>query len=131
MEKVGDGLCPSFSIVLTILNREGSKDVAVCGWDERKGSQATLEDRSHAVDKGRESAKRGRRVNIVNMSLQDGRPLSRDVEVEEKVDEEIGTEEHTPLVALAPDVSLPEEQPPACRDVSASPAFLCLDEVSI
>ncbi|XP_070710324.1 coiled-coil domain-containing protein 146 [Pempheris klunzingeri] len=38
-------------------------------------------------------------------------------------------EENIPLVALAPDASLPEEQRSASADVSASPAFQCLDEL--
>ncbi|XP_038594903.1 coiled-coil domain-containing protein 146 [Micropterus salmoides] len=61
---------------------------------------------------------------------QGSRPPSRgEVEVEEQ---EVykGMEEVTPLVALAPDASLPlEEQPSANADVSASPAFQCLDEM--
>lgn len=63
---------------------------------------------------------------------QGSRPPSRgEVEVEEQ---EVykGMEEVTPLVALAPDASLPlEEQPSANADVSASPAFQCLDEVRL
>lgn len=39
-----------------------------------------------------------------------------------------GTED-APLLALAPDASLPEDQPSTTTDVSASPAFHCLDEV--
>lgn len=51
-----------------------------------------------------------------------------EAEAEDKTeDKEI--EEDTPLVATAPEVFLPEEQPSACTDVSASPAFQCLDEV--
>ncbi|KAM6896112.1 coiled-coil domain-containing protein 146 [Lycodopsis pacificus] len=37
--------------------------------------------------------------------------------------------EDNPLVALAPDAALPEEQPSASTDVTASPAFQCLDEL--
>lgn len=56
---------------------------------------------------------------------QDSRPPSGgEVEVEAQ-------EEDAPLVALAPDASLPEEQRSASTDVSASPAFQCLDEVSL
>lgn len=63
---------------------------------------------------------------------QDSRPPSRgEVDVEEQEDEERGIKEDAPLVALAPDVSLPEEQPSASADVSASPAFHCLDEVRL
>ncbi|XP_068442723.1 coiled-coil domain-containing protein 146 isoform X2 [Clinocottus analis] len=50
------------------------------------------------------------------------------VELEEEAKEERGMEEN-PLVALAPDASLPEEQPSAGTDVTASPAFQCLDEM--
>lgn len=39
--------------------------------------------------------------------------------------------EDTLLLALAPDVSLPEEQPSASTDVSAESPFQCLDEVRI
>lgn len=53
------------------------------------------------------------------------------VELEDQVEEEEETEEETPLVALAPDASLPEEQPSASTDVSASPPFQCLDEVRL
>ncbi|XP_018540672.1 coiled-coil domain-containing protein 146 [Lates calcarifer] len=55
---------------------------------------------------------------------EDSRPPSRgEVEVEEQ------EEKDTPLTALAPDASLPEELPSAITDVSASPAFQCLDEL--
>lgn len=47
---------------------------------------------------------------------------------EEELEEK---EEDNPLVALAPDVSLPEEQPSTCTDVSAESPFQCLDEVRI
>lgn len=58
---------------------------------------------------------------------QDGRPPSRgEVEVEEQEEEDIG-----PLVALAPDVSLPEVQPLASADVSASTVFHYLHEVRL
>ncbi|KAF3705061.1 Coiled-coil domain-containing protein 146 [Channa argus] len=60
---------------------------------------------------------------------QHSRPPSREEEMEEKADGENGIGQYTPLVALAPDVSLPEEQPPAFRDITTSPAFLCLDEL--
>ncbi|XP_059182106.1 coiled-coil domain-containing protein 146 [Centropristis striata] len=49
-------------------------------------------------------------------------------EVELKEQEEEGIED-SPLVALAPDASLPEEQPSARTDIAASPAFQCLDEL--
>ncbi len=58
------------------------------------------------------------------------RPQSGEkVELENQDVEEEAMEEDTPLVALAPDASLPEEQQSATTDVSASPAFQCLDEV--
>lgn len=57
------------------------------------------------------------------------RPQSAEVEVEEQ-DEDKGMEEDTPLVAVAPDASLPEK-PSASIAVSASPASQCLDEVTI
>ncbi|KAG7497280.1 hypothetical protein JOB18_034699 [Solea senegalensis] len=69
------------------------------------------------------------------MSLreQDGsRPPSRgEVEVrEEEEDAERRMEEDFPLLALAPDASLPEVQPSAAStDVSASPVSQCLDEL--
>ncbi|XP_035763607.1 coiled-coil domain-containing protein 146 [Neolamprologus brichardi] len=56
------------------------------------------------------------------------RPQSAEVEVEEQ-DEDKGMEEDIPLVAVAPDASLPEKQPPASIVVSASPASQCLDEL--
>ncbi len=56
----------------------------------------------------------------------DTRPPSRG---EEEVEDQ--EEEDSPLVALAPDVSLPKEQPSAGTDVSACPAFQCLDEVRL
>ncbi|XP_070848662.1 coiled-coil domain-containing protein 146 [Chaetodon trifascialis] len=61
---------------------------------------------------------------------QDSRPPSRaKVELEHQEVEEKGMEDDTPLVALAPDASLPEEKPSASSDVSASPAFQYLDEL--
>nr|XP_020455145.1 coiled-coil domain-containing protein 146 isoform X2 [Monopterus albus] len=45
------------------------------------------------------------------------------------MEEKKGIEENPPLVALAPDASLPEDQPSASTDVSASPGFHCLDEL--
>ncbi|XP_071358990.1 coiled-coil domain-containing protein 146 [Trachinotus anak] len=62
---------------------------------------------------------------------QDSRPPRRgEVEVEEQeVEEGKRAEEDAPLLALAPDASLPEEQPSAITDVSATPAFQCLDEL--
>uniref|UniRef100_A0A8C4IMF7 Coiled-coil domain containing 146 n=1 Tax=Dicentrarchus labrax TaxID=13489 RepID=A0A8C4IMF7_DICLA len=63
---------------------------------------------------------------------QDSRPPSRGKvkleDQEEEEEEEEAMEKNTPLVALAPDASLPEELPTASTDVSASPAFQCLDE---
>lgn len=50
---------------------------------------------------------------------------------EVKVEEQQEMEEDTPLIALAPDASLPEEQPPVSIDVCANPAFQCLDEVRL
>ncbi|KAI3366415.1 hypothetical protein L3Q82_000570 [Scortum barcoo] len=58
---------------------------------------------------------------------QDSRPPSRGEE-EDKEDDVEEKEKDSPLVALAPDVSIPEEQPPATTDVSACLAFQCLDE---
>lgn len=53
----------------------------------------------------------------------------REVEFEEEEHEERGMGGH-PLVALAPDVASPEEaQPSASTDVTASPAFQCIEEV--
>lgn len=61
----------------------------------------------------------------------DSRTSSRgEVAVEEQEEEgEKRIQEDSPLLALAPDASLPEEQPSASTDVSASPVFQCLDEV--
>ncbi|CAI5635908.1 unnamed protein product [Oreochromis niloticus] len=56
------------------------------------------------------------------------RPQSAEVEVEEQ-DEDKGMEEDAPLVAVAPDASLPEKQPSTSSEVSASPASQCLDEL--
>uniref|UniRef100_UPI0037E79539 coiled-coil domain-containing protein 146 n=1 Tax=Semicossyphus pulcher TaxID=241346 RepID=UPI0037E79539 len=53
---------------------------------------------------------------------QDSRPPSTELELEEQ-------EKDIPLVALAPDASLPEEQPSARTAVSSSPAFQCLHEL--
>ncbi|XP_049423271.1 coiled-coil domain-containing protein 146 isoform X3 [Epinephelus fuscoguttatus] len=55
-------------------------------------------------------------------------PSRGEEEVEEQQEEERGLGD-TPLVALAPDALLPEEQPSASTDVTASPAFQCLDEL--
>uniref|UniRef100_A0A671Z1W4 Coiled-coil domain containing 146 n=1 Tax=Sparus aurata TaxID=8175 RepID=A0A671Z1W4_SPAAU len=63
---------------------------------------------------------------------QDRRPPSRgkvELEDQEEEEEEKGMEKDTPLVALAPDAALPEEQPSAAIHVSTSPAFQCLDEL--
>ncbi|XP_039999073.1 coiled-coil domain-containing protein 146 isoform X2 [Xiphias gladius] len=61
---------------------------------------------------------------------QDSRPPSKgEVELEENEEEEERTEEEAPLLALAPDASLPEEKTSASTDVSASTAFQCLDEL--
>ncbi|XP_036978375.1 coiled-coil domain-containing protein 146 isoform X1 [Acanthopagrus latus] len=62
----------------------------------------------------------------------DRRPLSRGkvgLEDQEEEEEEKGMEKDAPLVALAPDAALPEEQTSAAIHVSASPAFQCLDEL--
>ncbi|KAM8910755.1 coiled-coil domain-containing protein 146 isoform 2-T2 [Spinachia spinachia] len=59
---------------------------------------------------------------------QDSRDLRGEVEVEEQEDEERGVEGH-PAAALAPDVASPEEQPSAGTDVTACPAFQCIDEL--
>lgn len=68
----------------------------------------------------------------ISMSLSEeqqvSRPPSRE-EVEEE--EEEGMEEDTPLFAIAPDASIIEELPSVATDVSASPAFQCLDEVRL
>ncbi|XP_037616680.1 coiled-coil domain-containing protein 146 isoform X4 [Sebastes umbrosus] len=53
---------------------------------------------------------------------------SEEEEEEEDEEDEEGMED-SPLVALAPDASLPKEQPSAGTDVTASPVFLCLDEL--
>ncbi|XP_044198760.1 coiled-coil domain-containing protein 146 isoform X2 [Thunnus albacares] len=63
---------------------------------------------------------------------QASRPPSREeVEADDQEDEEEeeGMEEDTPLVAIAPKASLIEELPSVGTDVSASPAFQCLDEL--
>lgn len=69
----------------------------------------------------------------MNLSKQqDSRPPSKgEVELEENEEEEERTEEEAPLLALAPDASLPEEKTSASTDVSASTAFQCLDEVRL
>ncbi|XP_042367077.1 coiled-coil domain-containing protein 146 [Plectropomus leopardus] len=59
---------------------------------------------------------------------QDSRNPSREEE-ERAEQEEEKRMENTPLMALAPDASLPEEQPSASTDVTASPAFQFLDEL--
>ncbi|XP_053170112.1 coiled-coil domain-containing protein 146 [Scomber japonicus] len=56
------------------------------------------------------------------------RPPSRE-EVEEEEEEEEGMGEDTPLFAIAPNASIIEELPSVATDVSASPAFQCLDEL--
>uniref|UniRef100_UPI003AACF16D coiled-coil domain-containing protein 146 n=1 Tax=Centroberyx gerrardi TaxID=166262 RepID=UPI003AACF16D len=53
-------------------------------------------------------------------------PSSREVEVEEQAEKVM--EEDTQLVAMAPDTSLPYEQP-SSTDLSACPAFQSLDEL--
>ncbi|XP_034529312.1 coiled-coil domain-containing protein 146 isoform X2 [Notolabrus celidotus] len=66
---------------------------------------------------------KGRRVSLSEVQ-QDSRPPSAGaVEVEEQ------EEDYIPLVPLAPDASLPEEQPTASTDVSACSAFQYLDEL--
>ncbi|XP_029017231.1 coiled-coil domain-containing protein 146 [Betta splendens] len=55
--------------------------------------------------------------------------LSEPPSREDREEEEGGRREDAPLVALAPDVSLPEEQPSASVTVSDSPAFHCLNEL--
>lgn len=69
---------------------------------------------------------------LVSLSEElDRRPPSRGkVELEHQEEEEKGMEEDTPLKALAPDASLPEEQPSVSSDASDSP-FQCLDEVGL
>uniref|UniRef100_A0A3Q3RYK6 Coiled-coil domain containing 146 n=1 Tax=Mastacembelus armatus TaxID=205130 RepID=A0A3Q3RYK6_9TELE len=58
---------------------------------------------------------------------QDSRPPStEEVEIKE-IEGKEGIDR--PLVALAPDASLPEEQPATITDVSADPVFHCLDEL--
>ncbi|XP_074482320.1 coiled-coil domain-containing protein 146 isoform X3 [Sebastes fasciatus] len=54
---------------------------------------------------------------------------SEEEEEEEEDEEDEEGMEDSPLVALAPDASLPKEQPSAGTDVTASPVFLCLDEL--
>lgn len=55
-----------------------------------------------------------------------------ETEVREQVEnkeEEEGMKEDFPLVALAPDASLPEEQLPVSTDVCVCPVSRCIDEV--
>ncbi|CAK6949912.1 coiled-coil domain-containing protein 146 [Scomber scombrus] len=59
------------------------------------------------------------------MSLSEEQQVSRPPSKEE-VEEE---EEDTPLFAIAPNASIIEELPSVATDVSASPAFQCLDEL--
>lgn len=73
-------------------------------------------------------------VSLSEEEHQDRRPPSRgkvELEDQEEEEEEKGMEKDTPLVALAPDAALPEEQPSAAIHVSTSPAFQCLDEVRL
>ena len=67
------------------------------------------------------------------MSLpeQHSRPPSRGEVEEEEQEEEEETKEDAPLLALAPDALLPEEQPSESTDVSSSAAFKRLDEVRL
>ncbi|XP_069565330.1 coiled-coil domain-containing protein 146 [Brachyistius frenatus] len=63
---------------------------------------------------------------------QNSRPPSGEgAEVEEQEEKEgyLLREKGTALAATAPDASLPEEQPSASPDVSASPVFQCIDEL--
>ncbi|XP_078138376.1 coiled-coil domain-containing protein 146 [Centroberyx gerrardi] len=85
-----------------------------CGWDERGGSQAALEEPSLGLCMS-QSEERSSRP-----------PSSREVEVEEQAEKVM--EEDTQLVAMAPDASLPYEQP-SSTDLSACPAFQSLDEL--
>lgn len=71
-------------------------------------------------------------MSLLSEEKQTGRPSSRGkIELEDREEEveEEEMEEHTPLVALAPDASLPETQAAANTDSSSCPAFHCLDEV--
>lgn len=73
-------------------------------------------------------------VSLSEEEHRDRRPLSRGkvgLEDQEEEEEEKGMEKDAPLVALAPDAALPEEQTSAAIHVSASPAFQCLDEVRL
>nr|XP_019948010.1 PREDICTED: coiled-coil domain-containing protein 146 [Paralichthys olivaceus] len=64
------------------------------------------------------------------MSLSEQQGSRGEVEMGgQEEEEEKRMEEDIPLLALAPDASLPEEQPSVSIDVSASPAFYCLDEL--
>lgn len=65
----------------------------------------------------------------MNPSEEETEPRPQSAEVEEQ-DEDKGMEEDIPLVAVAPDASLPEKQPSASIVVSASPASHSLDEVT-
>lgn len=66
----------------------------------------------------------------MNPSEEETERRPQSAEVEEQ-DEDKGMEEDIPLVAVAPDASLPEKQPSASIVVSAGPASQCLDEVTI
>ncbi len=71
-------------------------------------------------------------VSLLSEEKQTSRPPSgENIELEDQ-EEEVELkemEEHTPLVALAPDASLPEMQAASNTDISSGPAFHCLDEV--
>ncbi|TNN50354.1 hypothetical protein EYF80_039436 [Liparis tanakae] len=69
---------------------------------------------------------RHRAVSLIE-EQQDSRNPNGGGEVKEQEEAERGMEDN-PLVALAPDAALPEEQPSASTDVTATPAFQCLDE---
>ncbi|CAB1435368.1 unnamed protein product [Pleuronectes platessa] len=70
-------------------------------------------------------------LDSVSLSEQQGSRGEVEVkeqEEEEEKEEEKRMEEDIPLLALAPDASLPEEQPSVSADVPDSPAFHFLDE---
>ncbi|XP_034433995.1 coiled-coil domain-containing protein 146 isoform X1 [Hippoglossus hippoglossus] len=65
----------------------------------------------------------------MSLSEQQGSRGEVEVKEEEEEEEEKRMEEDIPLLALAPDASLPEEQPSVSTDVPDSPAFHFLDEL--
>lgn len=58
-------------------------------------------------------------------------PSTGEVELEEQEEKGKRIEEDTPLVAMAPDASFPEERPSTTDIYDCSPAFQCLNEVCV